>query len=111
MKEEFKVMYSPEALDDLRKIYSYIAYSLKAPDTAKKQILHIKKEIQSLGFMPERYVLVEREPWKSMNMHKVTVKNYLVYYLVDETSLTVKIIRIFYGGRNVENILKELSGK
>lgn len=111
MKEEFKVVYSPEALDDIRKIYSYIAYSLKAPNAAQKQVSRIKNEIISLALMPERYALVDREPWKSMNMHKVTVNNYVVYYVADEASLTVTIIRVFYAGRDVENIFKELSDK
>lgn len=31
----YKVIYSPVALDDLRNIYSYIAFILLVPDTAK----------------------------------------------------------------------------
>lgn len=106
MNEKFKIIYSPEALNDLRKIYSYIAFKLKAPDTARNQALRIRKEIRSLGFMPDRYVLVDFEPWKSRNTHKVTVNNYVVFYAVDEDLLTVTVIRIFYGGQDIENILK-----
>ena len=33
--EKYTVIYSPEAMDDLRSIYSYIAFKLKEPDIAK----------------------------------------------------------------------------
>lgn len=105
MNEKFKIIYSPEALDDLRKIYSYIAFKLKAPDSAKNQAKRIREEIRSLDFMPGRYALVDFEPWKSRNTHKVTVNNYVVFYAVDEDTTTVTVIRIFYGGQDIENIL------
>ena len=84
----------PEALDALRKRYSYIAFKLKAPDTAKNQAKRIREEIRSLDFMPGRYALVDFEPWKSRNTHKVTVNNYVVFYAVDEDTTTVTVSRI-----------------
>ena len=106
MSDRYKVIYSPEALDDIRKIYSYIAFDLQVPDTALNQVNRIRKEIRSLDFLPMRYTFVDWEPWKSMQMHKVLVDNYVVYYMVDSSTLTVNIIRIFYEGQNVENIIK-----
>lgn len=41
----------------------------------------------------------------SMEMHRVPVDNFIVYYAVNNGSLTVTVIRIFYGGRDVENIV------
>lgn len=102
----YKVIYSPEALDDIRKIYSYIAFELQVPHTALKQVNRIRKEIRSLDFMPMRYMLVDWEPWKSMQMHKVPIDNYVAYYTVDTNTQTVTVIRIFYSGRDVENIIK-----
>ena len=105
MNEKYTVIYSPEALDDIRKIYSYIAFELKAPGTAKNQTDRIRKFIRSLDFMPMRHPIVEWEPWKSMKMHKAPVNNYVVYYIVNDEQNTVTIIRIFYGGRDVQNII------
>ena len=56
--------------------------------------------------MPERYVAVDWEPWSSRGMRKLTVDNYVVYYLVEPTAQLVTVVRIFYGGRDVENIIK-----
>jgi len=102
---DYSVIYSPEAKDDLREIYSYIAFDLKAPENAEGQVNRIRKEIRSLDFMPSRYAIVDWEPWKSMNMHKVPVDNFVIYYAVNDDLRAVTVIRIFYGGRNVEGII------
>ena len=104
MSDSYSVVYSPEALNDLKDIYAYIAQELLAPDTALNQVNRIRKEIRSLDFMPSRYALVDWETWKSMGMHKVPVDNFVVFYTVDSNSMIVVIIRIVYGGRDIESI-------
>ena len=44
-------------------------------------------------------------------MHKVPVENFVIYYTVNHDSRTVCVIRIFYGGRSVENIWNEVPEK
>ncbi len=105
MSAAYSVIYSPEALDDLKEIYAYIAFALLVPETAEGQISRIRKEIRSLDFMPLRYARVEWEPWRSMEMHRLPVDNFVVYYTVDDSTLIVTVIRIFYGGRDVEGII------
>ena len=104
MRDSYNVVYSPQALNDLKDIYAYIAQELLVPDTARNQVNRIRKEIRSLDFMPSRYSLVDWEPWKSMGMHKVPVDNFVVFYTVDSDSMTVTVIRIVYGGRDIESI-------
>ena len=104
MSDSYNVIYSPQALNDLKDIYAYIAQELLVPDTARNQVNRIRKEIRSLDFLPSRYASVDWEPWKSMGMHKVPVDNYVVFYTVDSDSMTVAIIRIVYGGRDIESI-------
>lgn len=107
MSDDYSVRYAPEATEDLREIYSYIAFDLRESDTAVKQINRIRKEVRSLNFMPSRYVIVDWEPWKSMGMHKLPVDNFIVFYTVDSESMTVTIIRIVYGGRDMEGIVTQ----
>lgn len=107
MNNNFSVVYSPEAKYDLKEIYKYIYYTLLAPITAKKQVNRLRQMIRSLGFMPSKYPIVDWEPWKSMNMHKVPVDNYLVFYTVDNSNLKVTIIRIVYSGRDIASMAIE----
>ena len=106
MSDTYSIIYSSEAKDDLREIYSYIAYDLQAPETAEGQVNRIRKEIRSLDFMPSRYAVVDWEPWKSMGMHRVPVDNFIVYSVVNNGSRTITVIRIFYGGRDIEDIIQ-----
>ena len=48
MSGHFQVIYSPAAKDDLRGIYAYIAFELKARQTASNQVNRIRKEIRAL---------------------------------------------------------------
>jgi len=100
----YRVEYSQEALVDIKSIYTYISQILHAPLTARRQVNRIRKEIRDLEAFPTRYVLVEWEPWASMKMHRLPVDNYVVFYLVDEQAMAVKIVRIVYGRRNLEDL-------
>lgn len=103
----FHVAYSAEARQDLRDIYEYIACELLVPETAAGQTERIMKAIRSLEQMPMRHRLYEEEPWHSQGLRVLPADNYLVFYLPDENSATVNIIRIMYGGRDIDKQLNE----
>ena len=103
----FHVAYSAEARQDLRDIYEYIVYELLVSETAAGQTERIMKAIRSLEQMPMRHRPYEEEPWHSQGLRVLPADNYLVFYLPDENSATVNIIRIMYGGRDIDKQLNE----
>lgn len=105
MTNKYSVIYSSAAREDLFAIRRYIAEKLKAPTTAAKLAKRIRDSIKELDVSPERYARVDWEPWHSMNMRHYPVGNYEVFYAVDNENTIVTIIRIFYGGRDIENII------
>ena len=104
--KEYQVLLTPESTQEIRDIHSYIANTLLVPETAKKQISRIMETVKSLKQMPERYALYEKEPWKSRGLHKVSVDNYIIFYYVNNNSDEVVIFHVFYGGRNISEIIK-----
>lgn len=40
-----------------------------------------------------------------MKMHQLPVDNFIVYYLVDDEEMAVTVVRVFYGGRDIEEIV------
>ena len=98
----YEVIISDQAQADLREIFAHIAFGLQSKINAARQIDRIEKEIMSLSEMPERYKRYEREPWFSRNTHMVTVDRFCVFYQVDRDSDTVYILRVLYGGRDIE---------
>ena len=103
----FYVAYSAEARQDLRNIYEYIAYELLVPEIAASQVDRIMKAARSLEQMPMRYTCYEEEPWHSQGLRFLPLDNYVIFYLPDETTSVVNIIRIMYGGRDVKRQLSE----
>lgn len=103
----YKLHYTPEALDDLRDIYSYIAYHLKEKGTAHDQVYRIRAEVKKIKLMPEQCQPVSWEPWHSVGMRSFPVDNYVVYYEIDQDNEVVHIDRIFYGGRDVEGMVQK----
>ncbi|MCM1107274.1 MAG: type II toxin-antitoxin system RelE/ParE family toxin [Blautia sp.] len=106
MNDNYNIIYSPQAKDDIKNIYSYIAFELQVPDTARKQINRIREKIRSLDLMPARYGIVDWEPWQSMSMHKLLVDNFIVYYTAHSDTLIVTIIRIVYERMDTQSIIK-----
>ncbi|MCI9517061.1 MAG: type II toxin-antitoxin system RelE/ParE family toxin [Lachnospiraceae bacterium] len=105
MTNEYNITYSPESVDDLKRIYSYIAFDLSVPSTAENQINRIREKVGSLTFMPLRHTIVDWEPWRSMEMHQILVDKYIVYYMVNVNIFTVTIVRIVYSGMDVERFI------
>ena len=46
-----------------------------------------------------------------MGMHKVPVDNFIVFYTITDDTQTVTIIRIVYGGRDIEGIASETNNE
>ena len=101
----WNVNYTYDALQDLQTIYDYISLILLEPGIAAKQTDRIMDAADSLDYMPLRYRLYENEPWRSRGLRVLPVDNYLIFYLPDETINSVAIIRIMYGGRDIDKQL------
>ena len=101
----YKIKITDQADVDIRNIYEYIAYELQSPENAASQLNRSEKFIMTLDQMPDRFRLYDREPWKSRGLHIVPVDNYCVLYIVDDTDMTVSIMRVMYGGRDINTQL------
>lgn len=105
--KRYNVTVTPEFRDDIRNIYSYISNELLEPASAKNVADRILKAVASLSELPLRYPLYEKEPWHSRGLRKMSVGNYVVFYLTNEETSTVIVLHVFYAGRNIEKCLEE----
>ena len=71
---EYKLIILPEAQKDIRDIVLY------------------KR--------PKRIKTVNEQPWKDAGIRKIRVKNYYIYFLVDDDEMAVKVIAVIYIGRS-----------
>ena len=96
----YTVRITRQAREHLRGIKKHIAEELLAPEAAKNTIAAIKKEIKSLDKMPERIKLTEEEPWRSEGIHRMRVKNYYVYFWIDDENSKVQVTSVIYVARD-----------
>lgn len=97
----YYIEYSSEARQDLYDIHKYIM----SPETASQQINRILNETDKLDVFPLRHQLYSDEPWNSKGIRFFPVDNYLVFYKIKEEENAVYILRIMYGGRNLDKQL------
>ena len=98
--DNYQVKITPQAHSQMLEIFSYISDTLKAPATASQLLDEIEKSILSLSTMPKRVALIEDEPWRSYGVHKMPVKNFIIYFWVKEEQKEVHVIAIIYGRRD-----------
>jgi len=103
----WQVSITEEAERDLRAIYSYIAVELRSMANASAQLDRLEKEISALAEMPERYRRYEPEPWYSRGVRRFSVDHYCVFCLPDRETGTVDILRVLYGGRDIDSLMEE----
>ena len=105
----FKVNITRQAEEDLRGIFEYIAYKLQSFRNADGLLDRLEKAILSLDEMPERYRAYEKEPWHGRGLRVMPVDSYLIFYIPYRSTKTVEVIRVMYGGRDVDTQLNRLT--
>ena len=100
---KYNIEYSKESKQDLIGIKQYIKYNLQEPETAQKLISKIRDEIKKLKNNPKIYAIIDDELIKKLEIRKLIVDNYIVFYRIKNNN--IEIIRIMYGRRNWINLL------
>ena len=100
MSDVYQVIVLPEAQKDIREIVLYIARELAAPQAALALQEDFQREIHALSQMPKRIRLVDEQPWRDAGVRKTRVRNYYIYFLVDDVGMTVHVIAVIYTGRD-----------
>lgn len=104
---EYDVKLTTQAIDQIEQTIQYISKTLLEPKIALKWADTLQREIEKLNSMPLRFPLVKEEPWHSKGIRKAIVKNFLVYYLVDEKNKVVWVTAVIYGRRDQTAALYE----
>ena len=59
--------------------------------------------------MPKIGSIVENEFLPDKEIRKSLVGNYVLYYLPDAAEMTIYILRILYGRRNLDELVREIN--
>ncbi|MEG0409074.1 MAG: type II toxin-antitoxin system RelE/ParE family toxin [Bacilli bacterium] len=103
--EKYNVIIEPIAEEDLIEILTYITTTLHETDIAKQIYFLIRTQILTLELFPFRYAHIIEEPYRTMGIRKIPVKNYIIFYFVDEEEKDVHVFRILYNRREWKNLI------
>lgn len=101
--EKYNIKFSKEAKNDYFDIIRYIKYNLLEPTIANKYSILINEEIEKLEYNPQKFAIADIKIKNYSKIHKLIIKNYIVFYRINENSKIVNIERILYGVSNCKD--------
>ncbi len=109
MASEYKYEFTDSVSRDLDDILNYIAGNLKNPNAAKDLFDGIKAEITNICSFPLSGEEVTNEFVILQGVRRVTIGNYNLYYYPEKNKKKLTVLRIIYGKRNLDYILREMN--
>ena len=109
MSSNYRYHFTKKAEADLGEILSYISVELSNPEAAARFLKDLLAVIASICSVPKIGSIVENEFLPDKEIRKSLVGNYVLYYLPDAVEMTIYILRILYGRRNLDELVREIN--
>ena len=106
MESKWGYQLTQKADADLDDIVGYIAVELATPKAASDFLDKLQGAIEEARSFPESGSFVANEFVPNTEVRKKLVGNYIMYYLPDSDEKMIFVLRIIYGRRNMDEILK-----
>jgi plasmid stabilization system protein ParE len=97
------------AEEDILSAVNYTANILKSQKAANKLLNEIEKYEEILENTPNIYPFVSNEYLAKKGLKFVMVKNYIMFFTINEDEKTVNVVRFLHGRRDWKNILQQNS--
>lgn len=94
---------------DLDEIVSYIAVQLENSHAATGFLNKLQDAIHEACSFPESGSPVINEFLPQKTIRKKPIGNYIMYYFPDMRNETIYVLRIIYGRRNLDEIIREMN--
>lgn len=97
----YKLEFLPVAKNDMLEIVKYISDDLNNPQAASRlaeEFIQADENVCRFPYVNNVYIPVKP---LELEYRRIIVKNYLMFYTVDETRKTVTVMRVIYGKRDI----------
>jgi plasmid stabilization system protein ParE len=105
----YSITITEPAEKDLNSAVDYFITVLKAPKAAQTLLDEVEEKLNFLSNNPLVYEIEYDDYLQERNIRSVLVRSHLVFYIVNQESEEVIILRILYARRNWVNILRNNS--
>lgn len=105
--KKYIVEVSETAEQDLENILSYLRYNLAGDIIADKYKILFKQELKNLENIAGSMSILDEELTGHKNIRKINVRNYIIFYTVDEENSKALVVRIGHAFMDWEKYLKD----
>lgn len=102
----YKLVYLPIAKSDIDNIIHYIAINLQNKSAAKKLAESFIDGANSILNFPYGSSIYQPMGILKNEYRSIRIKNFLMFYTIDEKEKLVIVVRVLYQKRNINNILE-----
>ena len=104
--KKYVVQISEIARQDLENIISYLKFDLGGDIIADKYKILFKQEIKRLEDVAGSMPILDNTLTGHNNIRKINVRNYIIFYTIDEQSNKAFVVRIGHAFMDWEKYLK-----
>ena len=101
--QEYSVVFSESAENDLDDVVEYL--SNFSPSIARRYYDEIMVKALSLSLMPQRCAFVQDDDLREKGYRWLFIRNYTIFFVIDEKYSIVDIRAIMYSGREYTALL------
>ena len=93
-EKQYEVMVTPFAETAIQSQEDYLRFTLYSDQAADHWLDMMEHVLMDLAFLPERYPIIDREPWHSERVRYHVVEGYIVYFWIAEKKKTVYLVDV-----------------
>ncbi len=94
--KEYNIVISEAAKADIAEAADYIKFVLKNPKASDDLLDEIEGKVKSLRTMPQIHQIIDDPVLGGFEVRAVLIKNFMAFYLIDETENNVKLVRFLF---------------
>lgn len=105
--KKYIVEVSETAEQDLENIISYLRYDLAGDIIADKYKMLFKQKLKDLENVAGSMTILDESLTGHKNIRKINVRNYIIFYVIDEEKNKAIVVRIGHAFMDWEKYLKD----
>lgn len=105
-KNEYRIEYTYSSREDIHKMKKYILDNFQYREYADNFVKRMKVATKGLKIMPASFDTIGFR-YRGYGIHMKPYRTYLIFYVVDNVTMTVTVLRILKDGMDWQYIIRQ----
>lgn len=98
-----------DAKIDIDDIVKYMVSELYNPEAANRFLSDLDEKLENICAMPKIGSIVENELYKRCDVRRIYLRNYEIYYFIDEYQKIINVMRVVSAKRDQRLIIASIT--